>query len=56
MEEAKKTNEIRGEDFNKKYLSGKVIDIGAGNDLVCIEAEGFDQKEGDANHITMYRE
>jgi len=56
MDEAKKTNEIRGEPFIKKYLSGKVIDIGAGNDLVCLGAERFDQEDGDANHITKYRE
>ena len=56
MDEAKKTNEIRGEHFIKKYLSGKVIDIGAGNDLVCAGAERFDQEDGDANHITKYRE
>lgn len=56
MDEAKKTNEIRGENFIKKYLSGKVIDIGAGNDLVCSWAEGFDQEDGDANHITKFRE
>jgi SAM-dependent methyltransferase len=56
MDEAKKTNEIRGELFIKKYLSGKVIDIGAGDDLVCAWAERFDQEEGDANHITKFRE
>lgn len=56
MDEAKKTNEIRGEHFTKKYLSGKVIDIGAGNDLVCSWAERFDQEDGDANYITKFRE
>lgn len=56
MHETKKTNEIRGELFIKKYLSGKVIDIGAGNDLVCSWAEGFDKEDGDANHITKFRE
>jgi len=56
MNEAKKTNEIRGESFIKQYLSGKVIDIGAGDSLVCVGAENFDQKDGDANHITKYRE
>jgi SAM-dependent methyltransferase len=56
MDEAKKTNEIRGENFIKKYLSGKVIDIGSGDDLVCTWAEGFDREDGDANHITKFRE
>ncbi|AWW47468.1 SAM-dependent methyltransferase [Polynucleobacter paneuropaeus] len=56
MNEAKKTNEIRGQFFINKYLSGKVIDIGAGNDLVCIGAERFDREDGDANEITKFRE
>jgi SAM-dependent methyltransferase len=56
MEEAKKTNEIRGQEFITKYLTGKVIDIGAGNDLVCSWAERFDKEDGDANHISQYRE
>jgi len=55
MNEAKKTNEIRGESFINKYLSGKVIDIGAGNDLVSVGAERFDQEDGDANEITKFR-
>ena len=56
MDEAKKTNTIRGEEFIKKYLCGKVIDIGAGKDLVTPTAESFDKKDGDANNITTYRE
>ena len=55
MDEAKKTNTIRGQAFLKKYFSGKIIDIGAGEDLVCDGAEKFDQDDGDANHITRYR-
>ena len=55
MDEAKKTNEIRGKAFLKKYFSGRVIDIGAGEDLVCEGAERFDLEDGDANHITNYR-
>jgi len=35
MDESKKTNRIRGSVFFKTYLTGKVIDIGAGKDLVC---------------------
>ena len=56
MDEAKKTNRIRGKVFLKKYFSGKIIDIGAGEDLVCDTAERFDQDDGDANHITRYRD
>jgi SAM-dependent methyltransferase len=56
MDEAKKTNKIRGKAFLKKYFSGRVIDIGAGEDLVCEEAEKFDQENGDANHITRHRQ
>tara|TARA_B110000967_G_scaffold23533_1_gene21686 strand:- start:2220 stop:2927 length:708 start_codon:yes stop_codon:yes gene_type:complete len=55
MDEAKKTNAIRGKEFIKKYFSGKIIDIGAGEDLVCDQAERFDLEDGDANHITKYR-
>ena len=56
MDEAKKTNNIRGKVFLEKYFSGKIIDIGAGDDLVCDAAERFDQDDGDANHITRYRD
>lgn len=56
MQETSKTNEIRGQDFLKKYLSGKVIDIGAGDDLVCPTAERFDKNEGNANYITKFRD
>lgn len=55
MDEAKKTTKIRGQEFVAKYLTGKVIDIGAGNDLVCEWAERFDKEDGDANHISQYR-
>ena len=55
MDEALKTKIKRGSDFYKKYLSGKVIDIGAGEDLVTPDAERFDIEDGDANFITRYR-
>lgn len=55
MDEAHKTNKLRGADFVAKYLSGTVIDIGAGNDLVCEGAEPFDMQHGDANFISRYR-
>jgi len=56
MDEALKTRGVRSQDFYQKYLSGRVIDIGAGKDLVCDHAEGFDVEDGDANCITKYRE
>lgn len=55
MDEAKKTNALRGEAFIKRYLSGTVIDIGAGKDLVCDNAERFDRDDGDANVISRFR-
>jgi len=55
MDEALKTNRIRSKEFFTKYLSGKVIDIGAGPDLVIPTAERFDIDDGDANHITQFR-
>ena len=55
MDEALKTNRIRSKEFFTKYLSGKVIDIGAGDDLVIPTAERFDIEDGDANYITQYR-
>lgn len=56
MDEALKTNRIRTKEFFEKYLTGRVIDIGAGRDLVTHTAERFDLEEGDANHITKFRE
>lgn len=55
MDEARKTNALRGVDFIGKFLSGRVIDIGAGKDLVCSHAEGFDREDGDANMISRFR-
>ena len=55
MDEASKTRKVRGPDFDKTYLSGKVIDVGAGADPVCPWAEIFDVAEGDASFITRYR-
>jgi SAM-dependent methyltransferase len=54
MHEASKTNLVRTPDFSEKYLSGRVLDIGAGGDLVCGWAESFDKKDGDANAIDRY--
>ena len=55
-DESRKTNLLRGDVFLRTYLSGRVIDIGAGGDLVCAHAEGFDVADGDANTITRFRE
>jgi SAM-dependent methyltransferase len=55
LDEALKTRIKRGPDFYNKYLTGKVIDIGAGGDLVVSYAERFDIEDGDANYITRYR-
>ena len=55
MNEAKKTNALRGKEFVEKYFQGNVIDIGAGDDLVCEWAERFDIEDGDANEISKYR-
>jgi hypothetical protein len=54
--EASKTNALRSPEFFKTYLSGRVIDIGAGDDLVVPHADIFDQHQGDANHILDYRD
>jgi hypothetical protein len=35
MDEARKTNRLRTEEFKKQYLVGRVIDIGCGPDLVA---------------------
>ncbi|NDF98987.1 MAG: methyltransferase domain-containing protein [Chitinophagia bacterium] len=52
--EASKTNKLRGAEFNKQFLSGRIVDIGAGNDLVVPYAEKFDIADGDAQVITRY--
>lgn len=54
MHEASKTNQIREANFSEKYLTGNVLDIGAGADLVCPWARGFDVEDGDANVINNY--
>lgn len=56
MNESTKTKRVRPNDFTTIFLTGRVIDIGAGDDLVCPWAEGFDIADGDANHVTRYRQ
>jgi SAM-dependent methyltransferase len=53
--EASKTRAVRGKDFDRTYLSGRVIDIGCGPDLVVPHAEPFDLDQGDAQQIGMLR-
>ena len=55
MKESSKTIHIRGLASLEKFLQGRVIDIGAGNDPICPSAEGFDVSQGDANYITKFR-
>jgi SAM-dependent methyltransferase len=52
--EASKTNQHRGKDFAQLYLQGSVLDVGAGGDLVCEWARGFDMEDGDANVVHQY--
>jgi SAM-dependent methyltransferase len=54
MDEAKKTNSLRGEEFKRRYLAGRVIDIGCGNDLVVPHAVPFDLAQGDAQCALDY--
>jgi SAM-dependent methyltransferase len=55
MKETSKTTRLRSSNFYTKFLTGHIIDIGAGNDLVVPGAERFDKSDGDANDITAYR-
>jgi len=54
MDEATKTNKFRSPIFSEQYFSGSVLDIGAGKDLVCPHAIGFDLEDGDANLLDNY--
>ena len=56
MDEAFKTNKLRDASFYHQFLTGKIIDIGGGADLVTPSAERFDIEDGDANFITRYRD
>jgi SAM-dependent methyltransferase len=55
MFESSKTSRYRPPDFHEKYLTGRVIDIGGGADVVTPNAERFDLDDGDANEILRYR-
>jgi SAM-dependent methyltransferase len=54
MFESKKTNRLRDSDFMVRFLSGTILDIGCGPDLVVPHAQPFDVRHGDANHIASY--
>jgi SAM-dependent methyltransferase len=41
-------------EFEQSILQGSVVDIGAGPDKIVPHALGFDQDQGDANHISQY--
>lgn len=56
MNESSKTTKVRPQGFAETYLTGRIIDIGAGADPVCPWAEAFDLQHGDANTISRYRE
>ena len=56
MEEARKTERIRGEGFKHTYLTGTVIDIGCGSALVVPHAVPFDVEHGDAQRLLDYFE
>jgi len=55
MNETSKTNRVRGSEFISRYLSGRVIDIGCGDDPVVAWAECFDKRNGDAGDIARLR-
>jgi SAM-dependent methyltransferase len=54
MFEAEKTNRVRGPDFISRFMSGTVLDIGSGHNLVVPHARPFDKRHGDANRIASY--
>jgi SAM-dependent methyltransferase len=56
MREASKTRAVRPPKFYDLYMSGRVLDIGCGDDLCVPHAVPFDQAEGDANDILRHFE
>jgi SAM-dependent methyltransferase len=49
--EARKTNAIRSPAFMQRHFSGRVLDIGCGDDRVVPHAQPFDRPHGDAGRI-----
>ena len=56
MDEARKTNLLRDEEFKRRFFAGRVIDVGTGPDLVVPHAVPFDVEQGDAQWILNYFE
>ncbi len=54
MDEASKTERIRGPEFRAKYFTGRVLDIGCGPNLVVPNAVPFDKEQGDAQDILNF--
>jgi SAM-dependent methyltransferase len=54
-DETSKTRAVRGEQFEARYLRGRVIDIGCGPDIIVPHAEPFDLDDGDAQRIANLR-
>lgn len=54
-DEASKTRAVRGGDFDRRYLAGRVIDIGCGKDPIVAHAEPFDLEHGNAEEIASLR-
>lgn len=53
MDEASKTMSLYP-NLLAPYLSGRILDIGAGNDPVTKDAEVFDKEQGDAQELHRY--
>lgn len=51
VDEARKTNAVRGALFGERFFAGSVIDIGCGPDLVAPHAVPFDLEHGDAQAV-----
>ena len=56
MDEARKTNRLRGDEFHRRFFAGRVIDIGCGTDFVVPHAIPFVLDQGDAQKISDYFE
>ena len=55
MDEATKTRKLYPE-LISKYISGKIVDIGAGSDKISEDALIFDLQDGDAQYISKHFE
>ncbi len=55
-QEASKTRAVRPSDFDRRFLQGRVIDIGCGDDPIVSHAEPFDVQHGDAQEIASLRD